>query len=64
MKARILIVEDDPNIGESLDFILRRAEFDVELITDGAVALASCAKDGLWARRSWRRATASARRSS
>lgn len=39
MKARILIVEDDPNIGESLDFILRRAEFDVELVTDGAVAL-------------------------
>ena len=39
MKAKILIVEDDPNIGESLDFILRRAEFDVELVTDGAVAL-------------------------
>ena len=39
VKARILIVEDDPNIGESLDFILRRADFDVELITDGAVAL-------------------------
>lgn len=39
MKARILIAEDDPNIGESLDFILRRAEFDVDLVTDGAVAL-------------------------
>jgi DNA-binding response OmpR family regulator len=39
VKARILIVEDDPNIGESLDFILRRAEFDVELVADGAVAL-------------------------
>ena len=39
MKARILIVEDDPNIGESLDFILRRADFDVDLIADGAVAL-------------------------
>lgn len=39
MKARILVVEDDPNIGESLDFILRRADFDVDLVTDGAVAL-------------------------
>ena len=39
MNARILVVEDDPNIGQSLDFILRRAAFDVDLVADGAVAL-------------------------
>lgn len=39
MRARILVVEDEPNIGQSLDFILRRADFDVDLVTDGAVAL-------------------------
>jgi DNA-binding response OmpR family regulator len=38
-KARILIVEDEPNIVESLSFILRRAGFDVETATDGAQAL-------------------------
>ncbi|HEX5999436.1 MAG TPA: response regulator [Hyphomicrobiaceae bacterium] len=38
-KARILIVEDEPNISESLTFILRRAGFDVEAVIDGAEAL-------------------------
>ncbi len=38
-KARILIVEDEPNIVESLSFILRRAGFDVDTVTDGAEAL-------------------------
>jgi DNA-binding response OmpR family regulator len=38
-KARILIVEDEPNIVESLSFILRRAGFDVHTVTDGAEAL-------------------------
>jgi DNA-binding response OmpR family regulator len=37
--GRILIVEDEPNIVESLSFILRRAGFEVETIVDGAEAL-------------------------
>ena len=38
-KARILIVEDEPNIVESLSFILGRAGFEVDTISDGAEAL-------------------------
>lgn len=38
-KARILIVEDEPNIAESLCFILARAGFDVETVLDGREAL-------------------------
>lgn len=38
-RARILIAEDEPNIVESLSFILRRAGFDVDTVIDGAVAL-------------------------
>lgn len=38
-KARVLLVEDEPNIAESLLFILRRAGFEVEATTDGAAAL-------------------------
>lgn len=38
-KGRILIVEDEPNIVESLSFILRRAGFEVDTVTDGVEAL-------------------------
>ena len=38
-KARILLVEDEPNIVESLSFILGRAGFDVDTVSDGAEAL-------------------------
>jgi DNA-binding response OmpR family regulator len=38
-KGRILIVEDEPNIVESLSFILRRAGFEVDTVTNGAEAL-------------------------
>lgn len=38
-KARLLIVEDEPNIVESLSFILKRAGFEVDAVTDGAEAL-------------------------
>ena len=38
-RARILVAEDEPSIAQSLDFILRRADFDVDLVSDGAVAL-------------------------
>lgn len=38
-RARILIVEDETNIAESLSFILRRVDFDVDTAADGAEAL-------------------------
>ncbi len=38
-RERILIVEDEPNIVESLRFILERAGFDVEIVSDGAESL-------------------------
>lgn len=38
-KARVLIVEDEPNIVESLSFILGRAGFDIETAVDGVEAL-------------------------
>lgn len=36
---RVLIVEDEPNIAASLEFLLGRAGFEVALATDGAGAL-------------------------
>lgn len=36
---RVLIVEDEPNIVESLRFILERAGFDVATVDDGLEAL-------------------------
>ncbi|MCT7374613.1 response regulator transcription factor [Chelativorans salis] len=39
MSDRILIVEDEPNIVESLRFILERADYDVHSISDGRAAL-------------------------
>ena len=38
-RARILIAEDEANIVESLSFILRRADFDVETASNGVEAL-------------------------
>jgi len=35
----ILIAEDEPSILESLDFILRRAGWTIESVTDGEAAL-------------------------
>lgn len=36
---RILVVEDEPNIVESLRFILERANYDVESVSNGLAAL-------------------------
>jgi len=36
---RILVVEDEPNIVESLSFLMRREGFDVQVATDGSTAL-------------------------
>ena len=38
-KTRILIVEDEPHIVESLSYILRRADFDVTIAGNGLEAL-------------------------
>ncbi len=37
--SRILVVEDDPIIGQTVEYALRRAGFDTELVADGAEAL-------------------------
>ena len=39
MSKHILIVEDEPNIIESLSFLLERAGFDVSSEQDGAMAM-------------------------
>ena len=40
MATRVLIVEDEPNIVESLSFVLRRGGYEVASVLDGAAALA------------------------
>lgn len=39
MGADVLIAEDEPSILESLDFILRRAGWSIESVTDGDAVL-------------------------
>lgn len=39
MKKSIIVVEDEPNIAESLTFILSRAGFDVHCVNDGDHAM-------------------------
>ena len=39
MAIRVLIAEDEPNIVESLTFMLRRAGYDVASVLDGAAAM-------------------------
>jgi DNA-binding response OmpR family regulator len=41
MASRVLIVEDEPNIVESLAFLLRREGYDVATAADGDAALAA-----------------------
>ena len=38
-KTRVLIIEDEPSIAESLSFILQRADFDIDTALDGTEAL-------------------------
>ena len=40
MPKRVLVVEDEANIVESLSFLLRQAGFEVSIANDGADALA------------------------
>lgn len=39
MPAKVLITEDEPNIVESLSFILKRAGYEVAAVSDGEAAL-------------------------
>jgi DNA-binding response OmpR family regulator len=40
-KTRILVVDDEPNIREVVELYLRREGFEVEVVGDGAAALAA-----------------------
>ncbi len=44
MSQRILIVDDEPNIVISLEFLLKRAGFEVDSVGDGQAALAAIAQ--------------------
>lgn len=44
---RILLVEDDPSLGEGLRTVLRRAAYAVDWLRDGASALAAIRAGGL-----------------
>ena len=39
MTKRVLVAEDEPNIAESLSFLLGRAGFEVSVVGDGRAAL-------------------------
>lgn len=45
MPKRVLLAEDEPNIVESLTFLLDRAGFEVSVETDGQQALDAVLKD-------------------
>ena len=41
MGKRVLVVDDEPNIGRSLEFLMRRAGFEVAVARNGREALAA-----------------------
>jgi len=43
MARRILIVDDEPNIVISLEFLMKREGYEVEIAPDGEAALKSLA---------------------
>lgn len=45
MAPRILIVDDDPNIVISLEFLMRRAGYQVQVAHDGQAALEAIDRD-------------------
>ena len=45
MSKKILIVDDEPNIVMSLEFLMRRESFDVKVARDGEEALDSIAAE-------------------
>ena len=44
MGKRILIVDDEPNIVVSLEFLMKRRGHDVKVVSDGEAALAAVAE--------------------
>ena len=42
MEGRILLIEDDPDLGPELEWLLRRSGFEVDWVCDGADALEIC----------------------
>ncbi len=44
MARRILIVDDEPNIVISLEFLMRREGYEVEIASDGEAAMKSLAE--------------------
>jgi DNA-binding response OmpR family regulator len=44
MSRRILIVDDEPNIVISLEFLMRREGYEVEIASDGEAAMKSLAE--------------------
>ena len=46
MSRRVLIAEDEPNIVASLEFLLRRADYEVQVARDGDEALERVASFG------------------
>ena len=45
MRKRVLLAEDEPNIVESLTFLLERADFEISVETDGRCALDAALAD-------------------
>lgn len=45
LAVRVLIAEDEPNIAESLRFILERESFEVSCVVDGESALRQLRRD-------------------
>ena len=45
MADKILIVDDEPNILLSLDFLMKQAGFTVRTVADGKAALEAMAED-------------------
>ncbi len=45
MSRKILVVDDEPNILISLEFLMRRAGFEVRSASDGEAALAAIQED-------------------
>ncbi len=44
MSVDVLIVEDEPSILDSLDFILKRAGWNISAVTDGEAAITAVAE--------------------
>lgn len=46
MARRVLVIEDEPNIAEAINFILRRDGWEVSIHADGSTAVAAVLQAG------------------